>query len=119
MERSLNTFDFLNRYDHLNNSIMSRGKQLHSGMNSLNSFQPAADRFCSWLSEVESNIEMLEAAGDKLRIKYKDKQIPDTELVKFKVGALYFDPMAFVRVGRLALDIGSLSTSTKVTAPGS
>ena len=68
---------------------MSRGKQLHSGMNSLNSFQPAADRFCSWLSEVESNIEMLEVAGDKLRIKYKDKQIPDTELVKFKVGGIF------------------------------
>ena len=73
------------RYDHLNTSIMSRGKQLHSGMNSLSSFQPAADRFCSWLSEVESNIEILEASGEKLRIKYKDKQIPDTELVKFKV----------------------------------
>jgi hypothetical protein len=35
---------------------------------------------------VESNIEILEAAGDKLRMKYKDKQIPDVELVKFKVG---------------------------------
>ena len=51
-------------------------------------FQPAADRFCSWLSEIESNIEMLEAAGDKLRIKYKDKDIPETELVKFKVSVL-------------------------------
>ena len=66
---------------------MSRGKLLHSGMTSLNSFQPAADRFCSWLSEIESNIEILEATGEKLRIKYKDKDIPETELVKFKVSA--------------------------------
>jgi hypothetical protein len=64
---------------------MSRGKLLHSGMTSLSSFQPAADRFCSWLSDVESNIDILEAAGDKLRIKYKDKQIPEAELTKFKV----------------------------------
>ena len=84
-----NYFNFLiPRYEHLNTSIMSRGKQLHSGMTSLNSFQPAADRFCSWLSEVESNIEMLEAAGEKLRIKYKDVDIPETELVKFKVSPI-------------------------------
>jgi hypothetical protein len=31
---------------------------------------------------------MLEAAGDKLRIKYKDKDIPETELVKFKVSVI-------------------------------
>lgn len=81
-------YDLASRYDHLNTSIMSRGKMLHSGMTSLNSFQPASDRFCSWLSEIESNVEILEATGEKLRLKYKDKDIPDAELQKFKV--MYF-----------------------------
>ncbi len=58
---------------------------LHSGMTSLNSFQPASDRFCSWLSEIESNVESLEATGEKLKLKYKDKDIPEAELQKFKV----------------------------------
>jgi len=58
---------------------------LHSGMTSLNSFQPAADRFCSWLSDMESNIENLEAKGDKLRVKYKGQEIPDDELQSLKV----------------------------------
>ena len=47
--------------------------------------KPAADRFSSWLSEAESNLEAVEADAERLRIKYGDKDVPQEELKKYKV----------------------------------
>lgn len=72
------------RYDYLNAGIMSRGKLLHSGISTLQSFQPSADRFCSWLTRVEESVEALEKEGDKLRAKYNGKDVPEEDLKQFK-----------------------------------
>lgn len=69
---------------------MSRGKLLHSGMHSLKSFQPAADSFCSWLSEIESSMEGLEIEASRLSIKYNSKEIPPHEMKRFKVSSAKF-----------------------------
>ena len=55
------------RYNALTTSIMNRGKLLHSGMTSLHSFEPAAERFCAWLSDIETTMQALEVEADKVR----------------------------------------------------
>ena len=37
----------------------------------LQSFQPSADRFCSWLTRIEETAAKLESDGEKLRTKYR------------------------------------------------
>ena len=54
-------------------------------MASLQSFQPSADRFCSWLTRVEETAAKLESSGEKLRAQYGDQSIPEEELKPFKV----------------------------------
>ncbi|RZF41971.1 hypothetical protein LSTR_LSTR009929, partial [Laodelphax striatellus] len=48
------------RYSNLNSNIISRGKLLHSAMNSLHNFDRSLDKFLAWLSEAESSIECFE-----------------------------------------------------------
>ena len=57
-------------------------------MASLQSFQPSADRFCSWLTRIEETAAKLESDGEKLRAKYGagDQSLPVEELKPFKVG---------------------------------
>ncbi|XP_075226861.1 dystrophin isoform X2 [Lycorma delicatula] len=52
------------RYNNLNTSIVSRGKLLHSAMNSLHNFDRSLDKFLAWLSEAESSIECFENEAD-------------------------------------------------------
>ena len=61
---------------------------MNSGMASLQSFQPSADRFCSWLTRIEETAAKLESDGEKLRAKYGagDQSLPVEELKPFKVG---------------------------------
>ena len=73
------------RYESLSSGVSSRGKLLNSGMASLQSFQPSADRFCSWLTSVEEAAAKLESSGEKLRAQYGDQSIPEEELKPFKV----------------------------------
>ncbi|XP_059053105.1 dystrophin-like [Achroia grisella] len=47
------------RYNELNNSIIARGKALHSAVSSLQNFDRSLEKFVGWLSEAES---MLDAA---------------------------------------------------------
>ena len=55
-------------------------------MASLQSFQPSADRFCSWLTRIEETAAKLESDGEKLRAKYGgDQSLPVEELKPFKV----------------------------------
>ncbi|KAK8373968.1 hypothetical protein O3P69_007893, partial [Scylla paramamosain] len=54
------------RYSTLNASIIARGKELHSAINSLHSFDKALDKFSSWMSEMESGSEAIEGEVDKL-----------------------------------------------------
>ena len=74
------------RYENLNSSISSRGNLLHSGMASLQSFQPSADRFCSWLTRIEETADKLEKDCEKLRAQYGNEHVPEHELQPFKVG---------------------------------
>ena len=88
------------RYNNLNTSIMNRGKLLHSGMTSVHSFEPAADRFCTWLTDTEVTIRNLEVEAERIRDQYgvgKDPtgggsqvvDIPQHEMKKFQVGTRY------------------------------
>ncbi|XP_023317412.1 dystrophin, isoforms A/C/F/G/H isoform X2 [Trichogramma pretiosum] len=54
------------RYNNLNTSIISRGKYLHSAMNSLHNFDRSLDKFLAWLSEAESSTETLETEADRI-----------------------------------------------------
>jgi hypothetical protein len=47
-------------------SIVNRGKQLHSAMNSLQNFDRSLDKFHAWLSEAESSMEGVELEADRL-----------------------------------------------------
>jgi len=78
------TEDINRRYESLSSGVSSRGKLLNSGMASLQSFQPSADRFCSWLTSVEEAAAKLESSGEKLRAQYGDQSIPEEELKPFK-----------------------------------
>lgn len=46
-------------------SIISRGKVLHSAINSLQNLDKAFDNFLGWLSEAESSMETIEAEFDR------------------------------------------------------
>ncbi|KAF6205300.1 hypothetical protein GE061_019470 [Apolygus lucorum] len=52
------------RYNDLNTSIINRGKCLHSAINSLHNFDRSLEKFLAWLSEVESNLEAVEAESE-------------------------------------------------------
>ena len=74
------------RYENLTSSISSRGTLLHSGMASLQSFQPSADRFCSWLTRIEETAEQLEKDSERIRSQYNEGQLlPEHEIQPFKV----------------------------------
>nr|XP_053632646.1 dystrophin, isoforms A/C/F/G/H-like isoform X2 [Cherax quadricarinatus] len=62
------------RYSSLNSSIIARGKELHSAMNSLHNFDKALDKFASWMSEAESNTDLVELEVDKLGPARRDPQ---------------------------------------------
>ncbi|XP_071545212.1 dystrophin-like isoform X3 [Panulirus ornatus] len=62
------------RYSSLNSSIIARGKELHSAMNSLHNFDKALDKFASWMSEAESNADLVEMEVDKLGPARRDPQ---------------------------------------------
>lgn len=75
------------RYEKLQASLSTRGKLLNlerGNMASLQSFQPSADRFCSWLTRIEETASRLETDGEKLRAKYGDQSLPEEELKPFK-----------------------------------
>lgn len=46
------------------NSIVNRGKLIHSAMNSLHNFDRSLDKFLAWLSEIESSVESIDAEPD-------------------------------------------------------
>ncbi|XP_026331601.1 dystrophin, isoforms A/C/F/G/H [Hyposmocoma kahamanoa] len=48
------------RYDELNNSIIGRGKALHSAVSSLQNFDRSLEKFVAWLSEAESLLDAAE-----------------------------------------------------------
>ena len=54
-------------------------------MASLQSFQPSADRFCSWLTRIEETADKLEKDCEKLRAQYGNEHVPEHELQPFKV----------------------------------
>ncbi|XP_066986137.1 dystrophin-like isoform X4 [Macrobrachium rosenbergii] len=62
------------RYSSLNSSIIARGKALHSAMNSLHNFDKALDKFASWMSDAESNTDLIELEVDKLGPARRDPQ---------------------------------------------
>uniref|UniRef100_A0A0A9ZD72 Protein detached n=4 Tax=Lygus hesperus TaxID=30085 RepID=A0A0A9ZD72_LYGHE len=65
------------RYNDLNTSIINRGKCLHSAINSLHNFDRSLEKFLAWLSEVESNLEAVEAEAEpegKPSLQLKDVQ---------------------------------------------
>ncbi|XP_025206146.1 dystrophin, isoforms A/C/F/G/H-like [Melanaphis sacchari] len=53
------------RFQNLNTNIISRGKVLHSAMNSLQNLDKSFDNFLGWLSEAESSMETIEAEFDR------------------------------------------------------
>ncbi|XP_047511118.1 dystrophin-like isoform X6 [Pieris napi] len=48
------------RYNELNNSIIARGKALHSAVSSLQNFDRSLEKFVAWLSEAESLLDAAE-----------------------------------------------------------
>ncbi|XP_045779369.1 dystrophin, isoforms A/C/F/G/H-like isoform X8 [Maniola jurtina] len=48
------------RYNELNNSIVARGKALHSAVSSLQNFDRSLEKFVAWLSEAESLLDAAE-----------------------------------------------------------
>ncbi|XP_050354937.1 dystrophin, isoforms A/C/F/G/H isoform X1 [Nymphalis io] len=48
------------RYNELNNSIVARGKALHSAVSSLQNFDRSLENFVAWLSEAESLLDAAE-----------------------------------------------------------
>lgn len=53
-------------------SIISRGKVLHSAMNSLQNLDKSFDNFLGWLSEAESSMETIEAEFDRCNTLKRD-----------------------------------------------
>ncbi|XP_050057098.1 dystrophin, isoforms A/C/F/G/H isoform X3 [Aphis gossypii] len=53
------------RFQNLNTNIISRGKVLHSAINSLQNLDKSFDNFLGWLSEAESSMETIEAEFDR------------------------------------------------------
>ncbi|XP_049531083.1 dystrophin isoform X2 [Anopheles darlingi] len=53
------------RYNNLNTSIISRGKQLHAAMHSLQTFDRTFEQFLGWLSEAESFCENAESEAER------------------------------------------------------
>ncbi|XP_052894793.1 dystrophin [Anopheles moucheti] len=62
------------RYNNLNNSIISRGKQLHAAIHSLQTFDRTFEQFLGWLSEAESLCENTESEADRNPHCLKDLQ---------------------------------------------
>ena len=55
-------------------------------MASLQSFQPSADRFCSWLTRIEETADQLEKDSERIRSQYNEGQLlPEHEIQPFKV----------------------------------
>ena len=66
-------------------SIMSRGKQLHSGMNSVQVIQPSIESFLKWIQEMEQSLERVELDALRARQRSKTDEVPKAELKKYKV----------------------------------
>uniref|UniRef100_A0A182N8V0 Protein detached n=1 Tax=Anopheles dirus TaxID=7168 RepID=A0A182N8V0_9DIPT len=62
------------RYNNLNNSIISRGKQLHAAIHSLQTFDRTFEQFLGWLSEAESLCENTESEAERNPHCLKDLQ---------------------------------------------
>ncbi|KFB45500.1 AGAP010261-PA-like protein [Anopheles sinensis] len=62
------------RYNNLNNSVISRGKQLHAAMHSLQTFDRTFEQFLGWLSEAESLCENTESEVERNPHCLKDLQ---------------------------------------------
>ncbi|VVC26815.1 Hypothetical protein CINCED_3A012694 [Cinara cedri] len=60
------------RFQNLNTNIISRGKVLHSAMNSLQNLDKSFDNFLGWLSEAESSMETIEAEFDRCNTLKRD-----------------------------------------------
>ena len=75
-------------YEKLSHSLSSRGKLLNSGMATLQSFQPSADRFCSWLTRIEETAENLAREGERLKANYPDQSLPQDQIKPFQVGKI-------------------------------
>ncbi|CAH2227189.1 jg14593 [Pararge aegeria aegeria] len=56
------------RYNELNNSIVARGKALHSAVSSLQNFDRSLEKFVAWLSEAESLLDAAERDPHLLKI---------------------------------------------------
>ncbi|XP_053672403.1 dystrophin [Anopheles nili] len=62
------------RYNNLNNSVISRGKQLHAAIHSLQTFDRTFEQFLGWLSEAESLCENTESEAERNPHCLKDLQ---------------------------------------------
>ncbi|XP_026807467.1 dystrophin-like [Rhopalosiphum maidis] len=60
------------RFQNLNTNIISRGKVLHSAINSLQNLDKSLDNFLGWLSEAESSMETIEAEFDRCNTLKRD-----------------------------------------------
>ncbi|CAH4027348.1 unnamed protein product [Pieris brassicae] len=58
------------RYNELNNSIIARGKALHSAVSSLQNFDRSLEKFVAWLSEAESLLDAAERDPHLLKVSY-------------------------------------------------
>ncbi|CAB3224727.1 unnamed protein product [Arctia plantaginis] len=56
------------RYNELNNSIVARGKALHSAVSSLQNFDRSLENFVAWLSEAESLLDAAERDPHLLKV---------------------------------------------------
>ncbi|KOB77766.1 Uncharacterized protein OBRU01_03572 [Operophtera brumata] len=56
------------RYNELNNSIVARGKALHSAVSSLQNFDRSLEKFVAWLSEAESLLDSAERDPHLLKV---------------------------------------------------
>ncbi|KAJ8709444.1 hypothetical protein PYW07_009270 [Mythimna separata] len=58
------------RYNELNNSIVARGKALHSAVSSLQNFDRSLEKFVAWLSEAESLLDAAERDPHLLKLSF-------------------------------------------------
>ncbi|XP_030080851.1 dystrophin, isoforms A/C/F/G/H isoform X11 [Drosophila hydei] len=62
------------RYSHLNNGVINRGKQLNAAVHDLQSFDRKMDQFLAFLSEMETLCENAESDTDRNPMMFKDLQ---------------------------------------------
>jgi len=78
-------------------SIVNRGKNLNSAMNSLQNFDRSLDKFHAWLSEAESSLESADLEADRLGGR-RDPGSVRLPLQQLKVGPFFTTKLIFFHV---------------------